>query len=42
MYETIRVGDWVIKAYMEETRKQHFIPEGFPKPIVQLDCIHGL
>ncbi|MDM5303654.1 hypothetical protein QUF44_19135 [Bacillus subtilis] len=23
MYETIRVGDWVIKADVEETRKQY-------------------
>ncbi|CAM3524716.1 hypothetical protein BAIN110137_08575 [Bacillus inaquosorum] len=29
MYETIRVGDWVIKADVEEN--DHFIPEGLPK-----------
>lgn len=23
MYETIRVGDWLIKADVEETRKQY-------------------
>ncbi|MCY7995289.1 hypothetical protein MOB30_05365 [Bacillus spizizenii] len=29
MYETIRVGDWEIKADVEEIRNHHFILEGF-------------
>lgn len=33
MYETIRVGDWVIKADVEETRKQ------YEKEIDMCECL---